>query len=354
MALPRRPVTAQRPPRTHGQFWDTQPYRFKEELEARYTSAVLSATQRRAETIAAEGTAWMRQHAPWQDQTTDARKGLRAKVIKNKEDAQLYASLMSEARNQDAELKDILDRERLRRKEVAKARLALYEGGTYVATKIDIKLVRKGGKIHRYGKILEKKFVPPDPRKASRLRYNLKRQKQYKRVHTVPKGRSAVHQLETQWRGIRSPIVQVLFTHNTRLTYAIWLEIANQGRYAIISRAVNYWGKKMFAEIEQIARLKQYRDRINLGPERKTAGEEFFEYADRRTAQTGREYEAWSPTKRRERKERRENYDPEESKAAREATKAYRQVAGTDVRQYKEPEVQRMTVTTYNRRSGRK
>lgn len=55
--------------------------------------------------------------------------------------------------------------------------------------------------------------------------------------------------------------VELLFRHGSekKVPYAIWLEVANNGKYAIISRAVEYWGRKMMSQIRSFLNLKQFR-----------------------------------------------------------------------------------------------
>lgn len=283
--------------------WNVQPYRWLSELRTEYTQTVMAATHKRAETIAAEATQWMQDNAPWQDRTGRARAGLRAFVIRNQEENKTYQRLLVEARNQDAMLLDEIN---------------------------------QGIRQHRedaYQRIVSLRSVG-DRAGARRLRRNIRSQVQYQRRTSVPVGRSAVRAFEREWRGMRAPLVQVRFTHNQNLRYVIWLEIANQGRFAIISRAIDYWSPKLMGEIRKIANLKQYRDRIvasggsvqadnrvlqeNISPEEKFAqhmrGWEEFE---------GRPYEPWSEAVQARRKQRRKYYNPEQSRQARRARDEY-------------------------------
>jgi len=49
----------------------------------------------------------------------------------------------------------------------------------------------------------------------------------------------------------------VILTHDPLLDYPIWLEIANQGRYAIIAPAIDYWGPIYFKRLQRLMRLGQ-------------------------------------------------------------------------------------------------
>lgn len=336
-----------------------QPYRFLQELCDRYTETVITATQKRAETIKEEATQWMREHAPWQDKTvyepgTDkkkikypagtARKGLRAVVVKDERSAQIFEDLMAKAKNQDnIELARRRER-RLARLESAKRRASSIRAGRGpLLQTIRHPQTKKGrhpiaGASGHPVRILDL-GKPPDPKAAERYEKAFKKRKWYKRIHSLPKSVSAVAKVEQRFRG-QVPLVDVHFTHNTRLPYVIWLEIANQGRYAIISRTIAYWGPKLFKEIETIARLKQYREKIAFGPESPTAREEFESYAALRTAQTGHPYQAWSEEIRLARAERRREYREGGKQKVQEAarrTAEYREKLGKPLSRYEEP-----------------
>lgn len=47
----------------------------------------------------------------------------------------------------------------------------------------------------------------------------------------------------------------VILTHDPELDYPIYLEIANQGRFAIIAPAIDYWGDIYFKRLQRLMRL---------------------------------------------------------------------------------------------------
>jgi hypothetical protein len=290
--------------------WDVQPYAFLNELRAAYTQTVMLATQKRAETISAQATQWMKQNAPWTDQTGSARKGLFAKIVGEEEQRELYDTGMKEAVERD---KEIL-RER---QEAARERR-----GPLLAQKTRARLGTK--ERTEDGRVILP-YVPPDPVEFRRLKKKLT-QRQYQKPTRVPKRRSAVAQFEREWRGAREPLVEVKFSHDRDLTYPIWLEIANQGRFAIIARAVQYWGKILMGEVKKISTLKQYRDKIIMSTP-PTQQEMFAETARQETIRKNREYEPWSPERQARRAERRPESAKYKERAAetRASTREYQQ-----------------------------
>lgn len=50
-------------------------------------------------------------------------------------------------------------------------------------------------------------------------------------------------------------LAEIVFMHDPDLDYTVWLEIANQGEYAIIAPAVDYWGAVFMRDIQRIVNL---------------------------------------------------------------------------------------------------
>lgn len=50
-------------------------------------------------------------------------------------------------------------------------------------------------------------------------------------------------------------LAELVFSHGDDVPYAVWLEIANAGRYAIIAPAIDYWGAKLMQDIQRIINL---------------------------------------------------------------------------------------------------
>jgi hypothetical protein len=49
----------------------------------------------------------------------------------------------------------------------------------------------------------------------------------------------------------------IILTHDPLLDYPIWLEIAHQGRFAIIAPAIDYWGPIFFKRMKRLMNLGQ-------------------------------------------------------------------------------------------------
>lgn len=277
--------------------WNVQPYQFLQELRAEYTTTTMVVARGAAEQVAAEATQWMKDNAPWTDRTGQARAGLQAFVRANRDESATYSALESEARNKDALLLDELNAIIRERRERARTRVVTLKTIGNVAG-------------------------------ARQLQKNIRNQRQYRNLRTVPVGRSAVRALQTQWRGTRAPLVDVVFRHRPGLRYAIWLEIANQGRYAIISRAIDYWGPRIMNRIRSLHNLVQYRDKISLSdiqtPQglNETAAQRFEAYvADKR--RWGEPYTPWGQESKSRRKKRKRYYNPEEARERRAQNKQY-------------------------------
>ena len=51
-------------------------------------------------------------------------------------------------------------------------------------------------------------------------------------------------------------LAELTFSHGEDVPYAIWLEVANQGRFGIISKSVDYWGPKLMQDVTRIVNLQ--------------------------------------------------------------------------------------------------
>jgi hypothetical protein len=276
--------------------WYVQPFDSLTEMRNEYTNAVFGATRKKAKQFAAEGTEWMKQNAPWKDRTAEerqramgtgnlaksskpAREGLKVVVRYPEREREDYERELSAAKNEDAMLIDEINLATRNRREAVSTRLT-----SAIRTE-------------------------ENTRKRSTMRRNMKktmRQKQYRPIQKAPKGRSAVAALEKKWPGQIDPIVDLHFSYHKDLTYDIWLEVAHGGRYGIISKAVDHWGRKLMAEVKKIATLKQYRDNIGVaeyGESLQTffdsnnataAAEDFEAYVANEERTTKKPYNRWS------------------------------------------------------------
>lgn len=110
----------------------------------------------------------------------------------------------------------------------------------------------------------------------------------------VPSSMSPVGKLEARRQEARERAIvyNIDISHDTRLPYTLWLEIANQGRYGIISRAYDYWFQKLFNRVKSIANLVQYNFVFEPG---KTQREKFELYAAEQTrGDNDLPYQPWS------------------------------------------------------------
>lgn len=281
--------------------WSVQPYRFLYELRDRYTQTVIAAGRKKAYEHAEQAEEWMKQHAPWTDRTEEereqealkdphrvpyplgARAGLRVRVIEVEGESTAFKKGMDAAKKAD----------RLALGQVnATRKNTLHDIGIRTRSAV------KSGEISR--------------QQGSEI-YTAAKAK-YARLTRLPASRSAVSQFQKQFFSQRTPILAIRFSHHPRVWYAIWLEIAKGGRWGIISKAQEHWGKKFFAEVRRIANLKQYRERIAYGPA-PSPKQEFDEYVALQSAKNNKPYEQWSRTTKVRRAKRRKEYDPVKARA---------------------------------------
>lgn len=231
--------------------WNVQPYQRLSELREEYTQVMIAGTNRMLNQLAPEIEAWMKKEARWQDRTHAARDSLQARVVAyNNEDAE-YRSGLRDAARQDASLLRQLNEGRRR-------------GITYGTTTYTSK--RTGETITT----IDKNSANRTPSQSALI--PLKR---------LPSKLSAVSAFKANQLPNKVLIgeIRLGYGDNPRaVPHAIWLEIANQGRYAIISRATEYWGSKLHGRLRQVAKLKQFEGLITFGDE-VSAAETFSRYA---------------------------------------------------------------------------
>lgn len=303
--------------------WSVQPYAFLKELRKQYTRVLVLGTRNESAAMAAEAQQWMRQNAPWQDKDIyrgrgknkkliypagTARRGLVAFVREDESETQIYKELMAEAKNTDSLLLDQMNQDVKDRRELVKRTARFYK--------------EEHVTIQRTSYGMSTVVTHPSRRAVRYYQNRLKSMQRYKTRSAVPKGRSAVSALEKRKAGIFGPVVEVVMQHNRDLRYAIWLEIANQGRYSIISKALDYWGPKFMARIKRISTLKQYQGTIALG-EVVSPEEQFAENARQYEFVEGRPYEPFSEEVRQRSKVRKKYYKPEEVKRRVAENKQY-------------------------------
>lgn len=243
------------------------------------------ATNNSSKRLAAEAEVWMKVNAPWQDVTTAARTGLRAWVATEKGQAAAARGRMATARNIDAMLLDQLNMERKTKRWAAETR-----------------------------------HLPKEKLK----------QKQYRRLGSVPAGRSAVRDVEKRAKGFESPLVNVHFAHGKDVFHSIWLEIAHGGNYSIISKAIAHWTPKFMREIKRIANLVQYQGQLVISDEIQTQEEMFAEHVRKENiylkGEGRKPYEGWTVARQQNRARNRARFGTEESKTKRKAARAEKKV----------------------------
>lgn len=50
-------------------------------------------------------------------------------------------------------------------------------------------------------------------------------------------------------------LAELVFAHGEDVPYAVWLELAHGGTYAIIAPAIDYWGPRLMQDIQRIVNL---------------------------------------------------------------------------------------------------
>lgn len=85
--------------------------------------------------------------------------------------------------------------------------------------------------------------------------------KQAKRGQKLAAKAAATSAFQAQYVQELGMIVTLLFRHGSEkiVPYAVWLEVANQGRFGIISRATEYWGRRLIGRIKSNLNLVQFR-----------------------------------------------------------------------------------------------
>lgn len=193
--------------------WNEQPYQLISELEQRYTQVLMSGTTRMLNQLAPEIETWMKQESIWQDQTGQARGSLQARVIQGPQ-------TMSNPK---------------------------YERGMAVAEQRDVKELSKINLGRKSG-----------------LTWGSRQP-----LMQVPRGKSSVAAFQGKFGHLQTIPAKPALIGTIRLGYgdepgdvehAIWLEIAKQGRYAIIARAIDYWGHKLSQRLKQVAHLVQFEE----------------------------------------------------------------------------------------------
>ena len=51
-------------------------------------------------------------------------------------------------------------------------------------------------------------------------------------------------------------LAQLTFAHGEDVEYGVWLEIANQGRFAIIAPAIDAWGSRLMQDVQRLMNLQ--------------------------------------------------------------------------------------------------
>lgn len=241
--------------------WSDQPYRWLYEKRDNYTQAIIGTTRYHAIQVREEGEAWMKEHAPWKDKNIYEGDRLRFRAGNAREHLAVELRFTGE-----------VSKELAMRLEVGQA-AARYEAP-------------RGGK----------------------------RAAVAARTAEITKAFVAKQEL----------IVELLFRHGSEkeVPYAIWLEVAHGGRYGIISRATEYWGRKMLGRIHSFMNLKQFRKEVGVQPV--THAEAFKEYMAGGVTSTGQPIRgSYTPEVRSMKRQRKRYYDPVAAKQRRQENREY-------------------------------
>lgn len=256
--------------------WDVYPYQYVTELVNRYTNVVMSTTIGKAKERSVEAAEWMRSNAPWQDRTP-AMRALAAK----------YGAKIPGRH----------------------ARQALY-----VRINTDPNVERHYQGVRREAYRQDATALKTENIRRASLNENRPPSRQLKPWSSLPKSQSRVAKVGREIRVMRGPIVELRFSHGKDIWYGVWLEIAKQGRYSIIDKAIAHWSPILMNDIKQIANLVQFN--ITLSEEVRTEADAFVDRMtseDRRFMELGdeRRYQPWTAEKAatvRERRKRENRY----------------------------------------------
>jgi len=67
------------------------------------------------------------------------------------------------------------------------------------------------------------------------------------------KARAGLHVDVTQAPAV---FAELTFAHGDDVPYSIWLELAHQGSFGVISKSVDYWGPKLMQDCQRIINLQ--------------------------------------------------------------------------------------------------
>lgn len=196
--------------------------------------------------MAEEITKWMQQNAPWQDRQVIVYRDSRGRRRKKKGGA---ARRNLRARNVlgQGELDQKID----------------YEYALGAAREADRKRLRQ---------------INAERRKSATTRTSTDRQgnvttivggagaprtvEEFKKIDLarVPQKESQVYALNKRFEKERIIATHIRVSHGNRrlVPYAVWLEIANNGRYSIIGPTMDHWGPLLMRKAKRLANLKQF------------------------------------------------------------------------------------------------
>lgn len=219
--------------------WNVQPYQRLSEMRDAYTQVLLAGTTSMIEQLAPEIEQWMKDNKTWTDRSYRARDSLEARVESDVSGAQAYKSGLAEANRRDNALLQELNRGRRQG--------IVYETETYVSP-------RTGEKITS----IAKNQATRTPGQSALV--PLKR---------VPKAQSHVAMFKASFKTEKLLIGNIHLSYGDRPPhYALWLEVANQGRYSIITRARDHWGETLRKRLQRVANLVQFQKyNITFGEE---------------------------------------------------------------------------------------
>lgn len=293
--------------------WNVQPYQLKKDIVNEYANAVIVATRKTALKEVKGMEDWMKQNAPWTDRTEEEREkaGVPESGVPARVGLYAYVDDFSDSEHQEARKAYIKEAE-TRADAVRQGRLleALEAKKRKISAGYEPDFDKALESWRKQGLDIEQQIGLRETQ-ASAIR-NLDKvtltQGEMNKVKRPRVDKSGLKDIDAQFRGQRLPIVALKAGYSKNTSYAVWLEIANGGRYSILDRAMQKYADRLFNQVISIANLKQFRDKIAFG-DVLTSEQRFEKHAAAYEARTGRAYEPWQSTRKKRREGRRRDYD---------------------------------------------
>lgn len=194
--------------------WNIPPGKWTiESLRAEVLDQVFYTVNSSADKLAVEAEQWMKDNAPWKDVEV-RRRSQRAKTVRLRPGQDPY-EIVFPAGNARKHLRVYVERE-------SQEQLRLNKATNREAARRDAIALAELNKKRGYRQQVPLSRLPKEMRAERAPKYN-------------------------------HPLARIIFTHGSRqrVPYAVWLELAHQGRFSIIDKATYYWGAKIMTRLKQ-------------------------------------------------------------------------------------------------------